>query len=964
MGSEVRTSQQLVVCLTVLLVLSVFLQPAPVMAGQTGATASIVGQVTDEGKGVLPGVTITAVSPALQVPQVVAVTDERGEYRLTPLPIGTYTVEYALAGFSTARREGVRLTAGFTARLDIALEVGSLEETVTVSGAAPLVDVAATSITTHVTRDVLEIIPTGRNHYTSLLELAPGARGDIDVGGSTNNSTPDFRNFGMAEESWQAVEGVSTKTPNISDSGNFPDFSTIEESAISTMGHDASVPSRGVAINTIIKSGGDEYHGLVMYGGSHDRLESQPAAGGSLKYRDDTVAQLGGPIVRNKIWFFAGWRLQRQERYVIDCVQPNGERCIRENKSPFLTPKVTYQVNPSHRLVGMAWMNERIDTAISDGGLTLWSGRRNWGGHDGVVKGEWQGLKGDGMVMSLLAGMFYNHSGTKCVDETCNMISRRDRATGHLSGLITRAGERNQEERKQIRGNVSWYRPNWAGGNHEIKFGGDFFAVPANRVQLDRGAARNYRLNVRNGDPSDGIQIRSGVADRIEIFNAPVFPDNTGRYVGLYAADTWTIGRKLTLNLGARYAYDSIYENAGCREAAPSPADVAFPATCWDKTQMPIFHSLVPRLRAAYDVTGDGKTVVKGGWGRYVKMRLFDHLQPMANNVVSTAVYRWSDLNGNGDYDPGEVNLDPNGPDFLSLTLSGTFSSAGRGVVNPDEKQPYTDEYSVQFERQLIPDLAVRVTGLRTRVKDVVRLANRLRPYGAYNTSIMSSDPGPDGVVDTADDPGTSITWYDYPSELAGLAFQQASYVNDPRASETYNSLEIAVSKRLSNNWQFQGSYTATKRHIPLTPNEDEFNTLDPNSEIFADNNTWEWLGRLSGSYLFPYGILASARFEHRSGNPWARTALLRGGEQVPDIEVRVEPIGARRMPNINLLNLRGEKQFRLASGQQLHLRSSLANILNTSVATDVSTLSGPTFGTLTGRVLPRVISFEVEFRF
>src|SRR5215203_4020001 len=178
----VRPSSQ---CFLVFLAFSVAI--ARSAAAQTGATASIVGQVTDESKGVLPGVTVTATSPALQVPQVSDVTSATGEYRLTTLPIGTYTVEFSLAGFRTVRREEVRLNVGFTAKIDIVLGVGQLEETVTVSGATPVVDVAATSITTHVTQDVLDVIPTGKNHYTSLLELAPGARGAIDVGGSTNN---------------------------------------------------------------------------------------------------------------------------------------------------------------------------------------------------------------------------------------------------------------------------------------------------------------------------------------------------------------------------------------------------------------------------------------------------------------------------------------------------------------------------------------------------------------------------------------------------------------------------------------------------------------------------------------------------------------------------------------------------------------------------------------------------------
>lgn len=176
---------QRIVFLAAVIVLAAFPLATPATAQNITTTgATIVGRVTDKSQGVLPGVTVTATSPALQVQQVTAVTNEVGEYRLTPLPIGTYTVQYALGGFLTVRREGIRLTAGFTAKLDVVMNVGQLEETVTVKGTAPVVDVASTTITTHVTKEVLDAIPTGRNAYTGLLELAPGARTTaIDVGG-------------------------------------------------------------------------------------------------------------------------------------------------------------------------------------------------------------------------------------------------------------------------------------------------------------------------------------------------------------------------------------------------------------------------------------------------------------------------------------------------------------------------------------------------------------------------------------------------------------------------------------------------------------------------------------------------------------------------------------------------------------------------------------------------------------
>lgn len=921
-------------------------------AGQVGTSASIVGQVTDESKSVLPGVAVTATSPSLLVPSVESVTDGNGEYRLTQLPIGTYTVEYKLQGFRTVRREGTRLTAGFTAKLDVSLSVGGLEESVTVSGASPVVDVASTSITTHVTKEALEIIPTGRNAYIGLLDLAPGARSNIDVGGSAISSTPSFRNFGMTEQAWPAVDNVVTKTNNVSDSGNFPDFNTAEEATVQTMGHDASFPNRGVAVNLIVKSGGNDFHGSVSFTGTNRSLESAATSGGALDYRGDVSGDIGGPIKRDKVWFYLGLRKQHQERDVLNCVKPDGSPCATMNNSKFYTPKVTYQVNRSNKLVGFLWWNYRHDVAIA--APTQWSARRNWGGEPGATKGEWQTLKGDNFVMEVLGGAWWTRSWTRCVDETCDMISVLDRGTRAVSGLSNRAGEESLEARRQFKVTTTLFKPSGFGGSHELKTGLEYYNDPYRRRQLDRGPAKNYQLQYLNGNP-----------DRISIINLPLDkPDNLGNYIGLYVADTWTVGRRLTLNLGLRYAHDAWREAAGCKAASPPPGHLAFPDTCWEETVMPVYQTLVPRLRAAYDVTGDGMTTIKGGWGRYSKLRMFDDLQPMANNVISTAVYRWRDLNFNRDWDPGEVNLDPNSNDFLSLSLTGTFSSAGRGIPNPDEKAPYTDEYSLQFERQLANNLAVRVLGIHARVNNVIRLANIHRPYAAYNIPITSQDPGPDGRIGSADDTGRTITWYDYPRTLAGAAFQQGTYINDPKANERYNSTEIALTKRLSNNWQFQGAYSLTKLNLPLVPYADDLSTLDPNAEIFSENKSWEWLARISGSYQFPYGLLASARFEQRSGNPYARQAILTGGAQIPNLTVNVEPIGTQRLPNINLLTLRGEKRFRASNGQEVRVQVDVANITNTDVATAVTTVSGANYGLVSARVLPRIVVFNAQYRF
>ena len=222
--------------------------PAVAMAQQASA---ILGQVRDESGGVLPGVTVAVSSPALQVKEVTDVTTAQGEYRITPLPIGTYSVSYSLDGFSTMRQEGIRLDLGAQAKLDIVLKVGTLSETVTVSGTSPVVDVTSTSASTQFTRETLELTPTSRNGAISLMVQAPGVRapGRLDVGGGTVGDTPEFASFGQPIESFMAMEGLVTSDHRIqTQGGNYFDYNAMEEAKVQAISNGPEIPSRGPAL--------------------------------------------------------------------------------------------------------------------------------------------------------------------------------------------------------------------------------------------------------------------------------------------------------------------------------------------------------------------------------------------------------------------------------------------------------------------------------------------------------------------------------------------------------------------------------------------------------------------------------------------------------------------------------------------------------------------------------------------
>ena len=928
------------------LLFSLFLLAEAATAGQE-STASIVGQVMDESGAAMPGVTVSAASPALQVPEVMSITNERGDYRIAPLPIGTYTVTYTLAGFQSVQRKELRLTVGFVAKVDVVLKLGTFDEAVTVSGASPVVDVTSTTTRTELTREVLDLIPSGRNGITALLTQTPGVRSNLDVGGSNFVAVPSFRAFGQDAESWQTFEGVMTASSKDTQSGNQWDYSVIEEARVQAVGAEVDIASRGVALTAIMKSGGNDFHGSGWASLTDTRLQSNNLdeslvaqglrSGNKLEYRWDLSADVGGRIIHDKLWFYVGGRARASVDDYAGVFKPDGSPAQRLQNMTYGSEKLSYQLNSSNKFVGV--IQHVTKREISGSSVFVpWESRTDNDYKQQIGKIEWQAVKGSSLMTSLQYGrwqwngVYTNHAP--------GQPATIDIGTLKQSGESLAAGNIPSEWRDHTTGRVTWYRPDMFLGNHEFKGGFDLMAATISRAWVSREF--NYRLRFNNGVPF-----------QIETFNYPVVPDTSNRYLSLYLKDNWVIARRLTLSLGVRYAHDRGFVPEQCHGGGDFVA-----AACYPKVDFNTWNTIAPRLSFAYDI-GGGKTVVKGGWGRFDHMREIEELQPANKNIASATTYRWRDLNGNRDYNPGEFDVNPNGPDFVSVAVrdSGLFSN---GVPNPKEKEPKVDQFSLSLERELISNLAVRISGIYSRSFNVYRVLNTLRPYEAYNIPISNPDPGPDGRVGTADDPGRVITYYDYPAALAGRLFQQPTLFNPPGQDQTFKSIELAGSKRLSKGWQFMASYSATKSNAPSR----DGSSFDPNSEIFAANHTWEWSGKGSGTYTFPREVIVSAFFDHRSGTAQARQVLFTGGRQIPSIVLNVEPLGTRRLPNTNLLDLRLEKRLRLPRVGKVAVRLNIYNALNVNTITAQTLQSGPNFLRPTAFVPPRFLEFGVSYNF
>ncbi len=889
---------------------------APLFA-QAVQTATLTGTVKDTTGGVLPGVTVTASSPEQVGGVQTAVTDADGIYRFPALHPGVYEMEVSLAGFRTVKRSAIRLPLGTTITVDISLDVASTAETIEVVGASPVVDVKSSASNTQLSESLLQNLPTTR-FQPDIINLTPGVTNNVSFGGAQSSNA-------------LLMDGVDVSDPEGGSPWSFFNYNWVQEVQVVSLGANAEYGEfTGIAANSIIRSGGNKFTGLAEYLMENDNWVSDNTKSLSQSLQEkftplqighwrDMTAQLGGPLVKDKLFFFTGFQYHDQ------ATRPAGfTGSYTTEKDPRTLTKVTWAATPSVRVEGFVeWDKYDVagrgasvqrptteTTALEPSPEWNWNGQVTW------------------TINSKTMLNFRNggYTGYYPVDPTppqtqAGPAPHYDSLTGIYSVNVPYYG-RFDRTRNVTAATLTRYADNFAGKNHEFKFGFEFerskirneSGYPGGRYYYDYGGSP-YLVFLWNGYVTNAISKRTS----------------------LYAQDTWTVSDRLTINPGFRIDIN--------RGSVPSGSVLSN-------------HVLVPRVGLAFDVMGDHKTLLRAHYGRYA-------------DALFGGQYEFMDLS---DQNPHITAL-VNGPnDFTEIDRRSPATNLG---IDPNIKQSYVDQYLVGLERELMPSFSGTVQYIRRNFKDFMGFIDT----GSVYVPVQKVDPGPDNKTGTADDGGL-ITVYNKTNP--GHEFKL--FTNPSGAFRDYDAFQLIASKRYSHNWQALASYTwshtrgtvSSRGGTNAAGTASYFQSLGQTGQFADPNHTINNNGdaefdftnqvKLDGTYRVPFlgGFNVSGVYRYITGMAWSRTATIRGLDQGSET-VRVETRGSRRTDPINNFDLRFEKTFPVGTGRQAGVYLDIFNVNNQGVidnsfSTGVIEASGSTFGTPNHWLQPRLL--RLGFRF
>ncbi|MGE3274000.1 MAG: carboxypeptidase regulatory-like domain-containing protein [Vicinamibacterales bacterium] len=915
-------------------------------------TGTVSGAVADAQGGVLPGVTVTITGESLIGGPRVATTGATGSYQFAALPPGDYDVSYELAGFSPLRREGVAVRVAQITRLDVQLSVGTLEETVTVSGESPVVDVSSTVTQTNISKDLYEAIPTARNPWT-MAGLVPGVvTGRLDVGGTEGMQQYNLEAFGSANSQKSfSIDGLKTNWAGGNGGATmmYYGFEMYEEYNMQTASGTAESDVSGVYMNMVTKSGGNRFNSDHNFYFMNDALQGENiddalrnrlgleagdqsgVAGNPVKISFDWSSTLGGPIVRDKAWFFGAMRWWRLDQYQVGARNADGSQAIDDNRIRNFVGKVTYQLtsNVKTSLVFNRNLKDRFHRRnapylfVADKASTL----QDQPAQNFVF--NYNQVLGARALFDVRAGRMWGTTPSRYQAEVQPTdISVRDVSRFTIENAAT-GQALNPNERWQANSSLSYFVDSAGAGTHDLKAGVQF---SWERMQYER---------ITNGDRYGDL--RDGVAFRANLVNTPINSDHRLSTYGVFLQDRWIVG-KATINAGVRIDGVSAFLPAQSSPAGTFVGERSFPRT----DVFDFGPNVAPRIGIAYDLFGTGRTALKAYYGRFYNQFGSELAQQANPNARATQQVAWTDTNGDRIPQIGELG------EFLGFP-AGLFPK-----VTADATRPYSDEINVGVDQTLANNLALSVSYHRRQHRNGLGVLDLARTSDAYTPETREFENAEGGTE--------TMTIYRLKPEFAGVRDRVIDNVDVLQSD--YNGVQIDVQKRMSNRWQLLAGLSL-QRHEGFDHNgtftNDDFS--NPNTSINRDSGSvfqdLPWTFTLSGSYMLPADVMISGKYTARAGDPLDRTYTFRGltTSQVSET-VNVQQRGEDRTETVDkFVDVRLSKRFQLGLGN-FEASLDLFNLLNANHVLGQTTSLGSSWSRPTRILAPRIIRFGLTARF
>jgi len=867
---------------------------AALLSSAAYAQSGIVGVVKDTSGASMPGVTVEASSDVLIEKVKTAITDGDGSYRISDLRPGTYVVTFTLPGFKTYRRDGFELRSEFTATLNAELGVGSLEETITVTGASPVVDVTSTAKAAVLNREAIDLIPTGRS-IQGLGQLVVGI----------NLNLPDTGGARAMQQTYMSTHGMSTSNTTVLVDGqmtnglqgdgaiqSYYNDAMNSEMSYQTAAIGAETSSGGVRLNMIPREGGNQFRGDFTAASRPGAWQSSNltqrhrdrglSAGNAIDRIIDYTASLGGPIKKDKLWFFTSARYFSVNNFIANTFFDDGSQGIDDQFIKSGMARLTWQVTPRNKLSGYF---DEIDKYRGhdmqanydpETAATVWNSPAY---HTAAIK--WTSP----VTGSVFLEAGFSNNTEYYTNEYKEGIEKpafsdewfRTAAKNELDlGGYTQAGPTNITESP-----VAFYwnvAVTWVKGDHTFKFG-------ANNRQGTFKHSRIANADLIQQYRSSSTGRRWSVPDTVLIRNSPLrYAERLNRDLGVYLQDTWRLNR-LTANIGIRWETLNAKVLAG-----RSPAGRFVPERSFDEiVNLPDWNDWAPRMGLVYDVFGNGRTAIKYSLNRYNLSRTTGVAAAYNPLLSQTATLPWVDKNGD-DVAQGTLRCNFASPD-CEINFASLSANYGIAALNEYGKypRPWNLENGIEIQHELFSGLSVGAQWWRGQFNNLTSTVNQSWSLSDYSPR----------------------TWY---NPLTGQPFTvfarsaaaQARPVRnldtfDPDRKNTYDSWNFESRWRIPGGGQLNaGVAIERERQRSCTaPDDPNYGGL---GQALCDDYVldipWRPQFKMSGTREIGWGINLSMSFQNNSSPTSSRVMTVsRGSSRYPANCPSPCPAGALIMP-------------------------------------------------------------------